>query len=158
MSVGTVLTLGYGSFGKVSFIPVLGFGQYDDSPVTRETGGGCPRVQWGEWTTPWTSPVPGPDVRAIVGKILGEEVGIAEQLRDAAIDREIEARAEVERAKTLKAKRRASKALRAERALRERTMGAAYNAAFEAAFERYVIERRMQDDDEDAVAMILMMH
>lgn len=138
-----------------------------ETSVTRATGGGPPRVQWGEWTTPWTSPVPGPDVRAIVGRILDEEVesrGIeAEEAESAhAVEREIEARAEAERAHTLKAKRRAAKALRAEREAREHTFGQAYNAAFEAAFARYLEQgyaaRRRHEEDEDAIAIILMLH
>jgi len=32
LSVGTVLTLGYGSFGSVNFLPTLGYGEYGTSP------------------------------------------------------------------------------------------------------------------------------
>lgn len=40
MSVGTVLTLGLGSFGTINFLPTLGYGDYGVTPPPTPTPGG----------------------------------------------------------------------------------------------------------------------
>ena len=134
-----------------------------DTAVTRSTGGGPPKVMWGEWSTPFTPEQPSgvrETLSLLVGKDLGESVS-AEVTRQA-VEREVAAREQEQAASTLKAKRRAAQERRAARQERERIMGTAFNAAFEAAFSRYMERdltyRRQRDDDEEAVAIILMMH
>ena len=139
--------------------------------VDRSIAGGPPKVRWGEWTTPFTPIAAVDDIRAIVAKALGESyeklstrevIERREQVERAAVDREIAARRALEEAKN-KRERKAAKVER-ERARKEReaTLGRAYSAALDAALARYM-ERgnaliALQRADDDAVALLLLMH
>jgi hypothetical protein len=43
MSIGSVITLGLGSFSTVNYVPTLGYGDYDTPPPSPEIWGG--RIQ-----------------------------------------------------------------------------------------------------------------
>lgn len=135
--------------------------------VDRTTGGGPPLVKWGEWTTPFTPEYPS-DVRATLRKLIHDEhirrgIEPPDPVADtAALEREIEARRLEERARTNRERRKAEQALRAAKTAREQALGAAYGAALDAAMRRYLegehLLLRRQRDDEDAVAVAMLMH
>lgn len=151
-----------GNFSGGSFSGAVGGFSVDGGNVDRTTGGGGPAVRWGEWTTPFTPAREAEDIKAIIDKILGERRIEAERTTSAqAVEREIAARRQVEQARTRNDRKRATKAAREARLAREELFGKAYEAAFQAAFARYYEgerTRRLRRDEEDAIAIILMMH
>lgn len=156
MSVSTIVTLGFGSYGVVNFIPTLGYGDYGVSPASDIPmgGSGHPSVYWqGKRKKRTLQQQPEKHLRHILDRVVAEYYGEI-------VDADVPASVKAEAGKLVKPYADKKGRFKSVPTVEQIDWNAVQqNADAVGAILRIwsdEIERRARDDDDDEAILLLM--